>query len=210
MNFYSSLADNLKPQILDTSVLINLNASTVGDRILRDIPNEFLVSRIVAQELEHETSRQNGDCVFLENLIADKTVMLTSMTDEEFSLFAKLTSGPSSLDDGEASTIAISTTRNISCVIDEKRGRSQATGLMNGQAPSWSLELFRHEAVVGSLSSASAANALYLALRDGRMRISKDHCDYVVDLIGVQRALDCTSLPGYKVRRAEWLESNGA
>ncbi|MGY4379505.1 putative nucleic acid-binding protein [Bradyrhizobium sp. i1.3.6] len=57
MSCSSSLIDIADPLILDTSVLINLHACKYGERILASIPNDVVVSEIVAGELEHETGR---------------------------------------------------------------------------------------------------------------------------------------------------------
>jgi predicted nucleic acid-binding protein len=198
MNCSSSLTEDHRPLVLDTSVLINLHACTYGERILTAIPNEIIVPQIVVGELEHETSRRNGEHRFLECLIACGTVTIAHMTDEEFSLFADLTSGSGSLDDGEAATLSISATRHLLPVIDEKKGRARASLLMNGMVPCWTLDLLIHPAVKTVFGSDAAIDALYLALREGRMRISVDHCVGVVDLIGIERAMHCPSLPNFK------------
>jgi hypothetical protein len=69
MSCSSSLIDVADPLILDTSVLINLHACKYGERILASIPNDVVVSEIVVGELEHETSRQNGEHRFLYDLV---------------------------------------------------------------------------------------------------------------------------------------------
>ena len=208
MNFSSSLTDDSRPLVLDTSVLINLHACTYGERILRTVPNDILVPRIVANELEHETSRKNGGHSFLHGLIGDGEVTLIDMMEKEYALFSALTAGPSSLDDGEAATIAVAITRNLYCLIDEKKGRARAMVSMYRKDLAWSLDLLRHPQVVIALGPIQAVDALYMALRDGRMRIHEDHCDHVVNIIGPKRALNCRSLPGYKVRCLKWQSSN--
>ena len=204
MTFSSSLTDDRRPLVLDTSVLINLHACTYGERILRAVPNDILVPRIVASELEHETSRRNGEHSFLHGLVESGEVALADLTEEEYPQFSALTSGSPSLDDGEAATIAIAATRRLRCLIDEKKGRARATLSMDQIEPAWSLDLLRHPQVIAALGPVQALEALYLALRDGRMRIHEDHCGHVVNIIGPNRALDCRSLPSYKVRRLEW------
>ena len=101
-------------------------------------------------------------------------------------------------------SIAVAAFRNLIAVIDERKGRLQAQTHCAGRIPGWSLDLFRHPQIVGALGDDDATEALYLALRDGRMRIHDDHCDHVVGLIGLKRALECNSLPGYKTRRQKW------
>lgn len=206
MTYSSFLADDSSPLIIDTSVLINLHASTLGRRILTALPNNVLVSEIVAVELEHETSRNNGEYQFIQDLAASGKVQLITLNEREHEVYATLVSESSSLGDGEAATIAVAACRNHLPVIDERKGRLRAQAHCAGRLPGWSLDVFRHPKVVAILGATDSIDALYLALRDGRMRIHEDHCDHVVNLIGVQRALECKSLPGYKVRRQEWLE----
>jgi predicted nucleic acid-binding protein len=200
MSCSSSLADIVGPLVLDTSVLINLHACTYGKRILTALPNDIVVPEIVAGELEHETSRKNGEYGFLRTLVAGEFVTLTKLTDVEYEVFHELTSTSPSLDDGEAATIAIAASRFLLPVIDERKGRVRAGTLMKTRAPAWSLDLFRHPMTSAELGDEAALKALYLALRDGRMRIPPESADGVIALIGMARSQDCTCLPGYRER----------
>ena len=194
----------MTPLVIDTSVLINLHASRYGDRIVDALPNDILVPEIVASELQHDARRTKGKQQFIQDLVAENNVCLVAMNELEYRLFGRLVSGRPSLGDGESATIAISVCRGYLPIIDERKGRHQAHAHLEGKRPGWSLCLFRHPRVVAAIGAKQAAEALYLALRDGRMRIHEDHCEQVVSLIGVQRALECNSLPGYKVRRIQW------
>ncbi|MGO4386775.1 DNA-binding protein [Microvirga sp. 2YAF29] len=196
----SSLIDFADPLVLDTSVLINLHACKYGERILTAIPNDIVVPEIVVGELEHETSRRNGENSFLHGLVADGIVTLANLTDAEYEIFHELTSASTSLDDGEAATIAVAASRYLLPVIDERKGRTRAGILMKARAPGWSLDLFRHPAAIADLGDQPAIEALYLALRDGRMRVPSERADGVIALIGMERSRDCTCLPGYQER----------
>ena len=198
MTYSSSLTDDFRPLVLDTSVLINLYACAYGEHILTAIPNCIIVPQVVAAELEHETSRKNGEHGFLHGLIAGGKVTLGEMTDEENALFANLTSGSPSLDDGEAATIAIGANRQLLPLIDDRKGRAQAIHVLRGQEPGWSLDLFRHTSVTSALGETAAIEALYLALRDGRMRVPVESTEYIIDLLGSERARNCTCLPDYR------------
>ncbi|MBI1274456.1 DNA-binding protein [bacterium] len=204
MTYLSSLIKDASTLVLDTSVLINLHASTYGARILAALPNHALVPEIVAAELEHETSKANGEHKFISELIASQKVQIVILNDQELEIYTKLMSASPSLGDGEASTLAIAACRNLLPVIDERKGRSQVQAYCAGKVACWSLDLFQHPLVLESLGKMAATEALYMALREGRMRIHEDHCDHVVGLIGSRRALDCNSLPGYKIRRQQW------
>ena len=76
MTFSNSQGDDLGPLVIDTSVLINLHACTFGERVLATITNCIVVPDIVMSELEHESSRQNGDASFLHNLAAEGRVSI--------------------------------------------------------------------------------------------------------------------------------------
>ncbi len=198
MTFSSSLADDRRPLVLDTSVLVNLHACAHGERVLSVIENDIVIPDVVAGELEHETSRRNGQHSFLHDLTSRGKVTVVGMTEAEYKLFATLSGGPSSLDDGEAATIAVAANRSFRAVVDERKGRARAVTLMNREEPAWSLDLLRHPSVVQSLGGGLAANVVYLALRHGRMRIPPDCADDVVALIGRERSLACTCLPNFK------------
>jgi len=198
MSCSSSLIDIVDPLVLDTSVLINLHACKYGERILRAVPNDIIIPEIVVGELEHETSRRNGEYSFLHTLMANGIVMLADLTDAEYEIFHELTSVSPSLDDGEAATIAVAAARNFLPVIDERRGRARA--LVKARSPAWSLDIFRHPMAATILGDQSTIDAIYLALRDGRMRIPLEAVEDVIALIGMERSRDCTCLPGYRER----------
>lgn len=198
MTSSSSLNDIRQPLVLDTSVLINLHACTYGEKVLQALPNDIVIPSTVAEELEKETSRNGGERSFLASMAEKKTLTVTDLTDDEYELFGNLVAGPPSLDDGEAATIAIAATRAFHPVIDERKGRACAAAPPLSLQPSWSLDLLDHPGVVQSLGDQAVQDAIYLALRDGRMRIPAECSDAVIAKIGLRRALDCSSLPGFK------------
>lgn len=71
---------------------------------------------------------------------------------------------------------------------------------MKARTPGWSLDIFRHPTAIAVLGDQPAVEALYLALRDGRMRIPSESGDGVIALVGLERSRDCTCLPGYRER----------
>lgn len=197
MSYLSSLTEIRESLVLDTSVLINLNACTYGKDILLAVPNQIVVAENVAVELRRG---KNGESAFLNDLIDGAVIAVVNFTDEEYQIFGELTSGGDSLDDGEAASIAIAINRKFFPVIDEKKGRSRASTLMEMQEPCWSLDLLRHPLVQSQLGNEVTFEALYRALRDGRMRIPEEAVDDVIAVIGTERAVHCKSLPGYKQR----------
>ncbi|MDE0219712.1 MAG: hypothetical protein OXJ90_10610 [Spirochaetaceae bacterium] len=201
---YSSCIDNVASLVLDTSVLINLHASGVGGDIIAALPHDILVPQVAADELQRERTKETGQQLFIQRLVGTHKARLIEMDEREQMLFSRLVSGSPSLGDGEAATIAIGVSRDRLPIIDERKGRLLAQVHLAGNEPGWSLDLFLDPRVMATLGINEAVEALYLALRYGRMRIHKEHCDGVVKLIGYRRALECNSLPGYKVRRGQW------
>lgn len=204
MTCSSSLSDTRTPLVPDTSVLINLHACTFGERVLRAIPNDIVLPETVVAELNHETSHANGENGFIQRLISEHLVKVVQMDDVAARLFETMIRSPGSLDDGEAATIAVAVSKGFLPIIDDRKGRGRAQSLMNGQAPAWSLDLLVHPAVQADLAGDGYIEAVYLALREGRMRIDEERCEAVARLIGFERALACNSLPGFKQRKSSW------
>lgn len=149
----SSLTDDLTPLVLDTSVLINLHASSFGEKILAMVPNAFAIPEIVMRELGHETSRINGQQHFLESLIARQKVRLVPLDDAGWVIFERLTASTPSLGDGEAATIAIALTTAHRPVIDDAKGRKSAEALMRAGSAAWTLDLLVHTNVQKGLGN---------------------------------------------------------
>lgn len=196
MEFSSLLTDDQLPLVIDTSVVINLHACTYGVHILSAIPNVIIVPQIAAAELKEGTNEQ----LFLQNLVNAGIVTLSELTDDEYEVFGDLISNSPTVDDGEAATIAIAYVRNAFPIIDDRKGRARATGLKASLEPGWSLDLFRHPLVISHLGAPAEVDAVYLALRDGRMRIPIERANDVIALIGDERSIDCKCLPGYRDR----------
>ena len=196
MKLSNLLTDEKLALVVDTSVLINLCASTFGSLVLLALPNPTVMAGIAAAELRIGTREH----YFLEQLLEENLITVSELTDEEYDVFGKLAL---TIDDGEAATIAIAQCRTFFPVIDDKKGRSKASLQIEGLEPGWSLDLFRHPAVISKLGKPAEEDAIFLALKDGRMRIPGKRTDEVVEIIGRERAALCISIPDYKVRFAK-------
>lgn len=169
------------------------------------ISNRIIIPRIVSSEF----NRGTDDKLFLPELVQSQIVEIEDMTEEEDNIYLELTS---SLDDGESATIAIAKIRGFLPIIDERKGRAKAAGMMAPRIPGWSLDIFRHAEVLSFLGQKDAIEALFMALRESHMRIPENSVDEVIALIGRDRAKECTCLPGYGRRfgRVELRHSNQA
>lgn len=191
MNFSSIISNQALPLAFDTSIIVNLQACTFGKQIIAAVSNPIIITQIAADELKPGSN----DRAFLDDLVASNLVQLSELTDPEYLIYESLIA---TLDDGESATIALSITRQIFPFIDERKGRAKATEHHALLDPGWSLDLLRHPNVVAALGSPNDADVVYLALKEGRMRIPEARVNDIISLIGTQRASECVSLPNYK------------
>jgi predicted nucleic acid-binding protein len=210
MTCSSFLADTAETIILDTSVIINLHACGLGERILATVPNPVVLPQAVIGELERESKRSDAELAFAKGLVDRQIAELAWLDEHSFGIFERLISGSPSLGDGEAATIALASSKNAVPVIDERKGRNRAAALLSMSALPWSLDLLIHPALQAVFTEAERIEMLYDALRNGRMRIDDGRCDAVASFIGIQRALQCSSLPNFKTRRNIWLAQQSA
>ena len=206
MTFSGSLTSAKTHLILDTSVLINLNASQHGESIVAAIPYDILVPRIVLEELTRPTEKSDGGEGFANALFSKGLAQSVPLSDNESIIYEQLITGKISLGDGEAASIAMAVGRGFCVAIDDGKARDHAISLFKTIDLCWSIDLLLHPEVVSVIAYDIICEAVFLALRDGRMRIHESHCEAVVDLIGKDHALQCPSLPGFKKRKLEWGE----
>jgi predicted nucleic acid-binding protein len=182
----------------DTSTVINLNATGCAAQILRAIPNKLLVAEVVSGELEEGRRRGRRDADSLQELVQAGLAEIVKL-DEDASLhFERLVVGPAAmtLDDGEAATIACAVGRGAIAIIDERKATRIGAELFPALRIACTVDMLAHPQVQDDLGKEMLADAVFRALRDGRMRVFPHHIDWVVDLIGPDQAAACVSLPG--------------
>lgn len=195
----SSLDDASALLVADTGVAINLNASGSAAEILYALPYKIAIVDVIQKELKTGRERGRRDAEFTSSLVAANHLELVSLGDDGWTHFERLVAGAAAetLDDGEAATIAYAIEHNGVAVIDEDK----ATKICAFRHPSLliasSLDLFGHPMVCEALGPKRLAEAVFLALRDARMRVRPRHHEWVLDLIGVERAALCPSLPRF-------------
>jgi len=151
----------------------------------------------VKEELEGGRQQQRQDADLLHDLAKNKMVEIVSLDATGEGYFEQLVIGDAkdTLDDGEAATIAHAASLNGIAVFDE----SKATRLCAQRFPELRLactvDIFSHADVRTALGNDGLAAAVFNALFHGRMRVFPHHVEWVVELIGIDRAGLCTSLP---------------
>ena len=183
--------------VADASVVINLNATGFAGSILDAMPNRFAVVEEVAFELE--AGRRNGrkDADGLNALVAAGYVEIVSLGNDGIGHFAGSFQArrADTLDDGEAATIAYSLEHSATALIDERKAIKICAERFGALLTGSTVDLLAHAAIEAALGLTGLADAVFNALYYGRMRVPARHMDWVVSLIGLDRARKCVSLP---------------
>ena len=192
----SCLDERPAPVVLDTSVVINLNATGCADTILRALPNRCVVVDQVSLELQVGRRTGRGDADALATLIEQKLVDHAQLGDTGMRHFASLVSGSAAetLDDGEAGTIASALEQGAVALVDERKAIRICAELFPRLGIGCTVDVLAQSHVQAALGS-SLADAVFNALDRGRMRVPDQYRQWVLDLIGKERAAGCRSLP---------------
>jgi len=182
--------------VADASAVINLVASGAVREVARVLSAPIRVVRAVALELESGRSRWTTSD-HLADLVAAGTVEIVDLNDEASEHFEALVVGTAveTLDDGEAATIAYALINSLEVLIDERKAWRICAERYSALTITTTVDLLLDPAIEATLGPDRVVDALFNALRSGRMRVPKPHLARVVSLLGAERAAICSSLP---------------
>ncbi len=193
----SRLFDPAAQIVVDASTVINVNATGYGARILKAIPNSVIITDVVQGELLEDSRNGRNDGQMVAAMVSADLIAIAKLDDLTRNHFEALVigSGDATLDDGEAATIAYGVEKGAVALIDERK----ATRLCGARYPQLvvgnSLDIFAHDEVLKELGEEGLAEAVFNALQNARMRVPTPAIQWVVQLIGSEKALLCESLP---------------
>jgi predicted nucleic acid-binding protein len=193
----TSLTDPNAILVADTSTVINLNASASSREILRAVPNRLVVAESVLVELEDGKRRGRLDADQLKELINDGFVEIIPMGDIGARYFEELVIGPATetLDDGEAATIAVALEYQGIALIDERKAHRICSGRYPTLRTACTIDIFAHPEVLRVLGEQKLASSVLSTLMLARMNVPPHYVDWVVKLVGPDKAAYCSSLP---------------
>jgi len=182
---------------LDASVLINLNASGFGNEILSALPHESVASTQVIDELSRGAILGHSDSQEVEHLIESGALEVRAIGRDGEEIFESLVAGNAltTLDDGEAATIALAVDAGGIATIDEKKALNICERRFPKLCVATTPDLLLDSSIESSIGRENLAEATFRALSVGRMRVPIRLHEAIVDLIGNERAAKCVSLP---------------
>lgn len=185
------------PIVIDTSVAINLAASGIGGAVLRSIPCQAFVVKNVVDEVAQGALTGGVDLAQLMEWQSHALLSQISMDEKSSRVFESLVIGRAAetLDDGEAATIAVAVTNRFMPVVDERKANRICRDRFPNQERATTVDLFSHDRVRSALGAESLATGVARALMKARMRVLPQHLEWIVRLIGAERAVLCHSLP---------------
>jgi predicted nucleic acid-binding protein len=197
MGSLSNLTDPQALLIADASTIINVNACGSAQSVWEALPNHVAVVDVVPDELEEGRRRQRQDADFLKELVVSGHIEIVKLDEVAELYFEQLVIGPAgmTLDDGEAATIAYAVRQNGIALIDEHKANRICAQLFPALSIACTVDIFSHPNVQEALGKEKLAETVFNALCHGRMRVFPQHVEWVVALIGVERARLCPSLP---------------
>ena len=192
----SCLDERPAPVVVDTSVIINLNATGCAHAILQALPNRCVVVPQVSLELKVDRRTGRGDAEALGALMGQHLVEQAELGNTAMSQFASLVTGSAAetLDDGEAATIACAIERGSIALIDERKAIRICAERFPDLTAGCTIDVLAQRQVQAALGP-RLAGAVFNALDRGRMRVPDEYGQWVVDLIGKKQAALCHSLP---------------
>lgn len=183
--------------VLDTSAIINLAGSGMGEDILSRLPYEFLTTEIIRNELLEGRMRGWNHSRIFESMVQTSLISIQNIMGDSEDTFESLVigKGENTLDDGEASALAIASPLSAFTVIDENKAMRISRERFPQIRLISSCDLFRHSAIASTLTRSELKQAVLSALSDSRMRVLEHNRQWVFDTIGMKNVANCTSLP---------------
>ena len=188
--------ESSKVLVLDTSAVININATGSAADILNALPNDVMVTQQVADELYEGSMQGHDDWSKLCTLQEDGIITTKDLVGKELAVFKSLIDGTAceTIGDGEASSIAKATLSGGIVVLDDRKAIRIAQSRFSTLSTIPTIEILLNSRIEQELGRKKQGDAVYSALRKARMSLPPEYETPVLDLIGRERAATCPSL----------------
>ncbi|WP_418648277.1 hypothetical protein ACNQFN_06175 [Thauera butanivorans] len=196
MTFSSCLTNHDQALVLDASVIINLLATGSVGAILQALDVRLIVTDNVVREIGQGEVNGRQEPKLLAELIGNQILRVEELAGPSLENFFDMISGhtSNSLGDGEAATIAFAHNNGFSAAIDEKKAARIVGERFGALKLVTTVDILAYGPVQASLGHETLSNATLRALRHARMQVRDHQVDWIVQLIGVENLMACSSL----------------
>ena len=183
--------------VLDSSVVINILACGDAARFLKELDRKVVLPRQVVNEIRREPVQHPDSTNSFPNLLQSGLLQLYELEDENYLKFLDLVgaAAPDSLGDGEAATIAVAEHLQCAAIIDERKATRIARGRRDVSLTACTIDLYTHSLAAAKYSREEVASLIFSSMQHARMRIPQERRPWVLDLIGAERAMQCSCFP---------------
>ena len=183
--------------VLDSSVVINLLACGDAARFLKRLDCNVVLPRQVVNEVHREPVQHPDSANSFPSLLQAGLLQLYELEDEHYLKFLDLVGAapPDSLGDGEAATIAAAEHLQCTAIIDERKATRIARNRRNVSLTACTIDLYAYSLATAKYSKEETASLVFNSMQHARMRIPQERRAWILDLIGEERARQCTCFP---------------
>lgn len=190
--------NSLTPTIvLDSSVVINILACGQPARFLTSLGCTVVTPRQVIDEISREPVQPANHGDSLPGLLQSGLLLPHDLADENYLEFLDLVgaAAPDSLGDGEAATIATAEQLQCLAIIDERKAMRIARNRRDVGLTACTLDLYAYSLTLAHYSRKDMASLVFNSMQHARMRIPAERRAWVIDLIGEEKAKQCSCFP---------------
>ena len=190
-------SDRADTVVADASVAINLIATGRVGVIASALPSTIVLVDQVVVELDSGRRKGRRQIDGHRALVTRGYAEVARLGNVGLAYFSKLVRGTAAttLDDGEAATIAYAAEHGLPVAIDERKATRVCQERFRNLSIGCTVDLFAHPSVGRALGRAELSEAVFNALYYGRMRVPPAHREWVIGVVGEERARRCSSLP---------------
>jgi predicted nucleic acid-binding protein len=182
--------------VFDASVVINILGTGDAVRLIRSLNRRCVVEHVAWREVRRDPVTGDSARRALDSLVSagllQREVMQSSAMDRFLGLV--LAQSPDGLDDGEAATLAHAAATEATAVIDERKAIRIGCGAFPGLRILSTLDLLSSPTVIHAIGKVDLADAVFSALVHARMRVPTAFREWILELLGTERASKCPSL----------------
>lgn len=206
MSLPSTSIESSAHLVLDASVAINLLATGIAGRLCELLACPISMETRAYREVRRHPIPGRDHSAELGKLIEAGTLVVRELSQTGLEIFYELASAdiPGGLDDGEAATIALALTlpSQSIAVLDERKAKKLLSARWPAQVSFYTIDLLSDIRITSAMAAKDSADAIFDALTHARMRVPPEARQWVISVIGTERAARCPSLGRLQQTRA--------